>query len=63
MKFAATLRKHRQGILSWYDHPIGTGPLEEMCNKIKLLQRQAFGDRDTEFFRLRLPGLHRSRHA
>jgi len=62
-KFAKTLRKHRQGILAWYDHPISTGPLEGTNNKIKLLQRQAFGYRDKEFFKLRLLGLHRSKHA
>lgn len=63
MKFAKTLRKHRQGILAWYDHPISTGPLEGTNNKIKLLQRQAFGYRDKEFFKFRLFGLHRSQHA
>ena len=63
IKFAKTLRKHRQGILAWYDHPISTGPLEGTNNKIKLLQRQAFGYRDKEFFKLRLLGLHQSKHA
>lgn len=38
-------------------------PLEGTNNKIKLLQRQAFGYRDKEFFKLRLLGLHRNQHA
>jgi transposase len=62
-KFAKTLRTHREGILAWYDHQISTGPLEGTNNKIKLLQRQAFGYRDLDFFKLKLLALHRSQHA
>ena len=63
MKFARTLQIHREGILNWYDHPISTGPLEGTNNKIKLLQRQAYGYRDLPFFKLKLLALHRSQHA
>ena len=63
MKFARTLQTHREGILNWYDHPISTGPLEGTNNKIKLLQRQAYGSRDLDFFKLKLLALHRSQHA
>ena len=62
-KFANTLRKHRQGILAWYDHPISTGPLEGTNNKIKLMQRQAYGYRDLEFFQLKLLAIHNAQHA
>ena len=62
-KFAKTLRVHRNGILAWYDHPISTGPLEGTNNKIKLLQRQAYGYRDIVFFKLKLLALHYSQHA
>ncbi|WP_336522766.1 transposase [Planctellipticum variicoloris] len=62
-KSASTLRKRRQGIQAWYDHLIGTGLLEGKNNKIKLLQRQAFGDRDKEFCKLTLLRLHRSQSA
>jgi transposase len=62
-KFANTLRKHRQGILAWYDHPISTGPLEGTNNKIKLMQRQAYGYRDLEFFQLKLLAIHNTQHA
>lgn len=63
MKFARTLQIHREGILNWYDHPISTGPLEGTNNKIKLLQRQAYGYRDLPFFKLKLLALHNSQHA
>ena len=49
MKMANTLAGHRFGLLSYYDHPISTGPLEGTNNKIKTLQRQAYGFRDNEF--------------
>jgi len=41
--------------------PISTGPLEGTNNKIKTLQRQAYGYRDTEFFYLRIYALHEAR--
>jgi transposase len=63
IRFAQTLRTHRAGILAWYDHPISTGPLEGTNNKIKLLQRQAYGYRDLDFFKLKLLALHRTQHA
>ena len=63
MKFARTLQTHREGILNWYDHPVSTGPLEGTNNKIKLLQRQAYGYRDLPFFKLKLLALHNSQHA
>ena len=53
-----TLQKHRQSLLAWYDDPISTGPLEGVNNKLKLLQRQAFGYRDLELFKLRILSLH-----
>ena len=61
MKFANTLRSHRSGLLAWYSHPISTGPLEGTNNKIKLLQRRAYGYRDLELFKLRILSLHTTR--
>ena len=58
-----TLRGHRTGLLNWYDHPISTGPVEGTNNKIKLLQRQAYGYRDLHFFKLKLLALHNAQHA
>ena len=51
---ARTLHKHRQSLLAWYDDSISTGPLEGVNNKLKLLQRQAFGYRDIQLFKLQL---------
>ena len=45
------------------DHPISTGPLEAVNNKIKLLNRQAFGYRNPDFFLLKLFALHNARYA
>jgi len=59
--FANTLRGHRQGLLAWYSHPISTGPLEGTNNKIKLMQRRAYGYRDLELFKLRILSLHTTR--
>jgi transposase len=60
--FAKTLGIHRQGILAYYDHRISTGPLEGINNKIKTLQRQAYGFRDQDFFILRIYALHTTRY-
>ena len=61
--FANTLVTHRRGILAYYDYPISTGPLEGTNNKIKTLQRQAYGFRDKEFFKLKILALHESKYA
>jgi transposase len=62
IQMSNTLSLHRAGILAYYDVPISTGPLEGTNNKIKTLQRQAYGYRDTEFFYLRISALHQSRY-
>lgn len=61
-KFANTLQLHRQGLLAWYNHPISTGPLEGTNNKIKTMQRQAYGYRDPTFFRLKIFALHQAKY-
>jgi transposase len=61
-QMANTLSLHRDGVLAYYDVPISTGPLEGTNTKIKLLQRQAYGYRDQEFFRLRIFALHETRY-
>lgn len=61
--FARTLQKHRAGILSWYDYPISTGPLEGTNNKIQTMKRQAYGYRDEEFFRLKIYAAHLTKYA
>jgi len=63
LKFAKTLALHRRGLLAYYDYPISTGPLEGTNNKIKTMQRQAYGFRDHEFFKLKILALHETRYA
>ena len=63
VKFAQTLAFHRKGILSYYDYPISTAPLEGTNNKIKTMKRQAYGFRDIEFFKLKIMGLHQTKYA
>lgn len=62
MKFAKTIQGYRSGLLAWYDHPISTGPLEGTNNKIRTMQRQAYGFRDHEFLKLKILGLHLTRY-
>ena len=62
IKFAQTLAAHRNSILNYYDYRISTGPLEGTNTKIRVLQRQAYGFRDTEFFKLKIYALHESRY-
>jgi len=62
-QFADTLDEHQRGILAYYDYPISTGPLEGTNTKIQLIKRQAYGFRDSEFFKLKILGLHETKHA
>lgn len=57
-KMAKTLEKHSQGILSWYDCRISNGRVEGINNKIKVMNRNAYGFRDEEYYELRLLSLH-----
>ena len=59
--YAKTIQTHLPAILAWYDHPISTGPLEGLNNKIKVLKRTAYGYRDMKFFGLRLLFIHESK--
>lgn len=63
INFAKTLQLHKQGLLAWYDYRISTGPLEATNNKIKTMQRQAYGLRDQEFFQLKIYAIHLSKYA
>ena len=60
-KFAKTLQLHRKGLLAYDDQPISTGPLKGTHNKIKTMQRQAYGFRDPTFFRLKIFALHETK--
>jgi transposase len=62
-QFADTLEAHRAGVLAYYDYPISTGPLEGTNTKIQAMKRQAYGFRDREFFKLKILGIHETKHA
>jgi transposase len=63
IQFAATLAEYQEGILAYYQYRISTGPLEGTNNKIKTMKRQAYGFRDHEFFKLKILGIHETKHA
>ena len=63
VKFADTLEEYQEGVLNYYDYPISTGPLEGTNTKIQLMKRQAYGFRDHEFFKLKILGIHETKHA
>lgn len=60
---AKTLQGHRSGLLAYYRHPISTAALEGTNTKIRVMQRQAYGFRDQEFFKLKIYAIHESRLA
>jgi transposase len=62
-QFADTLQEHQEGVLNYYDYRISTGPLEGTNNKIKTMQRQAYGFRNHEFLKLKILGLHETKYA
>lgn len=63
-KFATTLEDHFEGILAYFDFDcLSTGPLEGTNNKIKTMQRKAYGYRDMEFFKLKIMALHETKYA
>jgi transposase len=57
------LRAFRFALLNWYEHRVSTGPLEATNNKIKTLQRRAYGYRDEAYFHLRICSLHETKYA
>ena len=63
MKMASTFQSHRTGLLNYYRCKISSGPREGLNNKIKTLQRQAYGYRDQEFFQLRIYSIHLATYA
>ena len=57
---AQTLRAHATGILNYFHHPISSGRMEGINNKIGAMTRAAYGYRDEEFLFLKLYSLHES---
>ena len=42
---------------------MSSGPMEGTNNKIKTLQKRAYGYRDMEFFKLKVKALHETKYA
>ena len=64
LRFAKTLERHLDGILAYLNfNGLSTGPLEGTNNKIKTMQRKAYGYRDMEFFKLKIMALHETKYA
>jgi transposase len=63
IRFAKTLAAHKTGLLNYYDFTISTGPLEGTNNKIKTLQKQAYGFRDLGFFKLKIMAVHEAKYS
>jgi transposase len=61
--WADTLEEHQEGVLNYYHYPISTGPWEGTNNKIQLRKRQAYGFRDQAFCKLKILGIHETKHA
>ena len=63
VQFADTLEEHQEGILAYYHYRISTGPIEGTNTKIQAMKRQAYGFRDHAFFKLKILGIHETKHA
>jgi len=64
VKFAKTVLKYSNEILAYYDfNKMSSGPMEGTNNKIKTLQKRAYGYRDMEFFKLKVKALHKTKYA
>ncbi len=56
--FINALRKHKDGMLALYDERMSSGKVEGVNNRIKTLNKVAYGYRDREFFELRVKASH-----
>jgi transposase len=63
MKVGKTLAGCQTGLLNYFKRYITSAALAGINNKIKTLKRQAYGFRDTEYFKLRLYQLHTQRYS
>ena len=53
-KFAKSLARRIDGIISHCRYPLHTGLLEGINNKIKVIKRMAYGFRDEQYFFLKI---------
>lgn len=62
-EMAKLLASRSWGLLNYYDHPISTAALEGTNTKIRVMQRQAYGFRDYDFFKLKILAIHDTKYA
>jgi transposase len=62
LKTAKPRRPHAAGILTCVEHPITSGKLEGINNKIKTLTKRSYGFHDENFFILKLRSVHHARY-
>jgi len=55
-RFARSLKKRLRGVLAHCRHPINSGVLEGINNKVKVIKRIAYGYRDHQYFFLKIRG-------
>ena len=60
-KFGRMLLSRRSSILAYYDNRLSSGPVEAFNNKIKTIQRQAYGFQDQEYFKLKVYASHEAK--
>ena len=55
-KFAAMIDKHWDGIASYFlpDNKVKLGFVEGLNNKVRVIQRRAYGYRDEEYLKLKI---------
>jgi transposase len=61
-QMAKTLAAHRSGLLAYDDVMISSGPMEGTNDTIKTMERQAYGLRDRELFKLKILAIHETRY-
>jgi transposase len=60
---ARTIKAYSFGLLSYFECPISSAAMEGINNKIRTMNRQAYGYRDIEFFKLKIKAIHETRYA
>ena len=62
-QMAKTLKQHGWGILNYFEHPLTSGLVEGLNNKIKVMLRKQYGLRDQEYLELKLLNIQSARLA
>ncbi len=52
IKFARTIARHYDKIVTYFDHPLSSGLAEGINNLIATVKKKAYGYRNMEYFKL-----------